>query len=175
MQTGCIHALLVEFWIWINTKKCFLFEVTNLTVNLVGFKLDYQERIIKKKCTINELNTMNFHDSISNLYKIFLFCLEHSAWLVSDGFQDLFGTKVSWLLSISPELWVLPSPGTTWYHWCHNVSYTCRTVSTCTTVSTATTPWWWWWPQLPRWLEFWSSGYITMAGKLEDISPWQVN
>ena len=43
--------------------------------------------------------------ALSLIYKGgFLFCLEHSAWLVSNGFQGLYGTEVSWLLNISPEL-----------------------------------------------------------------------
>ena len=29
----------------------------------------------------------------------------------------------SWLLNISPELWIFSSPGTTWYPWIHIVSY----------------------------------------------------
>ena len=53
----------------------------------------------------------------------FLFCPEHYAWLGSSVFQDLFGTKISWLINISPELWVLSSPCTTWYPWIHIVSY----------------------------------------------------
>ena len=36
-------------------------------------------------------------------------------WLGSSGFQDLLGTKKIRLLNICPELWVLSSPGTTWY------------------------------------------------------------
>ena len=53
----------------------------------------------------------------------FLFCLEHYAWLGSSGFQDLFGTEISWLLNISPELWVLSSPCTFWYPRIHIASY----------------------------------------------------
>ena len=56
----------------------------------------------------------------------FLFCLEHYAWLGSSGFQDLFGTKISWLLNISTELCVLSSPCTTWYPWIDIVSYMSR-------------------------------------------------
>ena len=53
----------------------------------------------------------------------FLFCLENYSWLGSSWSQDLLGTKISWLPNISPELWVLSSPCTTWNPWIHIVSY----------------------------------------------------
>ena len=47
----------------------------------------------------------------------------HYASLGSSGIQDSFGTKISWLLNISPELWLFSSPCTVWYPWFHTFSH----------------------------------------------------
>ena len=62
--------------------------------------------------------------TLSPIYtRDFLLCLEHYVCLESSWYQDLFGTEISCFLNISPELWVLSSPCTTWYHWIYIVSY----------------------------------------------------
>ena len=58
--------------------------------------------------------------SLIYIKEIFCFILNIMYLLGSRGFQDLFGTNISCLLNISPEHWVLSSPGTTCYPWIYS-------------------------------------------------------
>ena len=101
----------------INKPKKINFEdsLTNLYNRFYFlFCQKYKPRLSKKKLPLKINQKIKFLKTLSLTYtRDFLFCLEQYAWLESRGFQDLFGTDISWLLNISSELCVLSSPGTT--------------------------------------------------------------
>ena len=84
------------------SEMCFF--VLNIGIKIIFERKQVETQLIKKNCTINEPNIVNFH-MLLLIYTIdFWCCLEHYAWLGSSGFQDLFDKKNQRFLNISPEL-----------------------------------------------------------------------
>ena len=71
-------------------------------------------------CTINEQKMVHCQDAFTDLYDNILvmtwtLCMSGQQWIL--GF--IWPKKIN----ISPELWLLSSPDTTWYPWFHTFSY----------------------------------------------------
>ena len=105
----------------------------------MGLKFGYQRNTstntgYQENWTVNGPAMVTFHDSLTNINMIFFvlswtWCMAGEQWISGVVWhRNIMVTKyqpteISWLLNISPEVWVVSSPGTTWYPWIHIVLY----------------------------------------------------